>query len=197
MCSVWQRYRGNCREGGLLEDCPFLQLVRGKFYELEETEEEKSQGDFTLWNCSISSFKIFLCCLFFPLICLHINAPNLPGHRNTFLKVLLHLKTQRIMLCFGNQVLTSAWCQFCCGMSCSAVYSCRLWTACEQLNKAAVEHLLNRSLNMSFYNCISVSSFPHSPLSQSLSLFLSALPPRIIPVTMCQCNFGVQDVSSL
>lgn len=116
----------------------------------------------------------FLYCLFFPLICLHINAPNLPGHRNIFL--LLHLKTQRILLCFGNQVLTSAGCQFCCGISCSAVRSCRLWSACAHLDKAVVEHLLNISFNMSFYNCISVSSFPHSPFSQSLSHSSSVLP---------------------
>lgn len=38
--------------------------------------------------------------------------------------------------------------------------------------------------------------FPFAPLL-SLSPFLSSLPPCIIPLIMCQCNFGVQDVSSL
>lgn len=38
---------------------------------------------------------------------------------------------------------------------------------------------------------------PSSSSSVGAAPFLSSLPPCIIPLIMCQCNFGVQDVSSL
>lgn len=73
-------YRGKRRGAGLLGSCPFLQLVRGELYKLEE--EEKSQDDFIRWNYSISS----LCCLCFLQSQACVNAPHILSHSNVFLE---------------------------------------------------------------------------------------------------------------
>lgn len=111
----------------------------------------------------------------------------LTGHCNVFPEVLLRLKSQKVKLCFGY-IIEECLMSFCCGIICSTVYSCQLW---KHLDKAGAtkgnkfKMTLFTSENMLF-------SFPYS-----FSYFSFPLPPCIIPLVMCQCNFGVQDMSSL
>lgn len=60
-------------------------------------------------------------------------------------------------------------------------------------DKILLEELLKTVKN----NMIFMLKCFRSPSSVSSAPSLSSLPPCIIPLIMCQCNFGVQDVSSL